>query len=187
MPDDTGEFMLGDVYVNVVFMESDPSLSPGDNNPSPQGRGSPAENWATNSIETIANVKQKIQDGLNWWEQTLTNVLAGTPAAGRDLLDFTVNWTHANNPVHTGYEPIARTSNDFTLWMYDFLNLVGFNQTGNFSTDIRAYNNFSRHQADKDYDWAFTIFVVNDEVDADNAFQLGGSSPRPSPLPAAGS
>lgn len=175
MPDDTGEYMLGDVLVTVVFMESDPTLSPGDNNPPPQGRGSPAENWATNTVNTIANVKQKIQDGLDWWEDTLDQVLVGTPAAGRDLLDFTIDWTHADNPVRTGYEPIARTSNDFVLWMYDFLNLVGFNQTGNFSTDIRAYNNFKRDGADQDYDWAFTIFVVNDEVDVDDAFALGGS------------
>jgi len=58
--------------------------------------------------------------------------------------------------------------------MYDFLNQVGFNQTGNFSSDVRAYNNFKRDGASQDYDWSFTIFVVNDEVDADNAFQLGG-------------
>jgi hypothetical protein len=178
MPDDTGEYMLGDVLVTVVLMESDPTLSPRDNNPAPQGIGAPAENWATNTVNTIAAVKQKVQAGLDWWENTLDNVLVGTPAEGRDLLDFTIDWTYADNPVHTGYEPIARTSNDFVLWMYDFLNLVGFNQTGNFSTDIRAYNNFKRDGATKDYDWSFTIFVVNDEVDADDAFQLGGQFTR---------
>ena len=178
MPDDTGEYMLGDVLVSVVFMESDPTISPGDNNPSPQGIGAPAENWATNTVQTIGAVKQKIQAGLDWWENTLNNVLADTPAAGRDLLNFTIDWTYADNPVRTGYEPIARTSNDFVLWMYDFLNLVGFNQTGNFSTDIRAYNNFKRDGVTQDYDWAFTIFVVNDEVDPDDAFQLGGQFTR---------
>lgn len=178
MPDDTGEYLLGDVIVNVVFMESDPTMSPGDNNPAPQGRGSPAENWATNTIDTIANVKQKIQDGLDWWEDTLAQSLVGTPAAGRDLLNFTIDWTYANNPIRTGYEPIARTSNDFALWMYDFLNVVGFNQTGNFSSDIRAYNNFKRDGVSQDYDWSFTIFVVNDEVDADNAFAAGGQFSR---------
>ena len=178
MPDDTGEYMLGDVLVSVVFMESDPTMSPGDNNPVPQGRGAPAENWATNTIDTIANVKQKIQDGLDWWEDTLTQALVGTPAAGRDLLNFTIDWTHADNPVRTGYEPIARTSNDFALWMYDFLNVVGFNQTGNFSSDIRAYNNFKRDGASQDFDWSFTIFVVNDEVDPDNAFAAGGQFSR---------
>src|SRR5687767_4065933 len=98
MPDDTGEYMLGDVYVTVVLLESDPSMSPGDNNPAPQGRGSPAENWATNTIDTIASVKSRIQEGLKWWEDTLAQELVGTEAAGRDLLDFTIDWTFADNP-----------------------------------------------------------------------------------------
>jgi hypothetical protein len=160
MPDDTAEYMLGDVYVSVVFMESNPLLSPGDNNPVPQGIGAPAENWATNAIDTIAAVKSRIEQGLQWWEDTLDSVLEGTPAEGRDLLNFEIDWTHADNPVQTGYEPIARNSNDFVLWMYDFLNLVGFNQTGNFSSDIRAYNDFKRQQ--NEVDWAFTIFVGQD-------------------------
>ena len=188
MPDDTGEYLLGDVLVSVVFMESDPTMSPGDNNPVPQGRGSPAENWATNAVNTIANVKQKIQDGLDWWEDTLTQALAGTPAAGRDLLNFTIDWTHADTPVRTGYEPIARTSNDFTLWMYDFLNQVGFNQTGNFSSDIRAYNNFKRDGAS-----AGLRLVVHDFCrqrrgrSGRRVRNSAASSPRPSRSPAAGS
>ena len=44
-------------------------------------------------------------------------------------------------PVHTGYEPITRTSQEFGNWVYDFLGSVGFTQTGNFLTDLRAYNN----------------------------------------------
>jgi hypothetical protein len=172
MPDDTGEYMLGDVFVSVVLLESDPALSPSDNSPQPQGIGAPAEDWASNTLNTIAAVKQKVQDGLDYWEDTLDGVLAGTPSAGRDLLNFTVDWTFADNPLHTGYEPIARQSNDFVLWMYDFLNVVGFNQTGNFSSDIRAYNNFRREQSGSD--WAFTIFVVNNEADQDKIFAPGG-------------
>src|SRR5262245_50238001 len=57
MPDDTGEFMLGSVLVNVVLMESDSSLSPFDQS---------TENW-TPSL--IASVKSQIQGGLNWWSQ----------------------------------------------------------------------------------------------------------------------
>jgi hypothetical protein len=57
--------------------------------------------------------------------------------------------------------------------MYSFLNQVGFNQTGNFSTDIRAYNDYTRQQANTD--WAFTIFIVNDANDPDKLFASGGS------------
>lgn len=166
MPDDTGEYMLGDVLVSVVLFESNPAISPGDNNTPPAGGiDAPAENWTAG---TIAAVKSNIEQGLQWWEKTLDDL----PGVREGLLDFEIDWTFADAPVQTGYEPIARTSNEFVLWMYDFLNVVGFNQTGNFSTDVRAYNNFKRQQSGKD--WAFTIFVVNNEVDQDNVFAPGG-------------
>src|SRR5438552_610911 len=59
LPDDTGEYMLGDVYVNVVLMESDSSMAPFDVS---------TEDW--NSTE-IASVKSNIAAGLKWWEDTL--------------------------------------------------------------------------------------------------------------------
>jgi hypothetical protein len=182
MPDDTGEYMLGDVAVNVVLMESDPTMAPYDNNaandPVHPGHGFPVEDW---TADAIANVKQNIQDGLQWWKDTLANVF---PKAPSDLLDFQINWQYANSPVHTGYEPIARKSNDFAQdsynpfgtsqgWIYDFLNQAGFGQTGNFSTDIRAFNDYTRQQANAD--WAFTIFVVNNANDPDKLFDLSGS------------
>ena len=78
------------------------------------------------------------------------------PNAPANLLNFHINWQYADNPVHTGYEPIARISNDFMGdslnpmggqgWMYDFLHQVGFDTTGNFSTDIRAFNDYTRQQ-----------------------------------------
>lgn len=165
MPDDTGEFLLGDVHVTVVLMESDPSLAPRDNLPSPQGIGAPAENWTP---AAIGAVKANIQAGLQWWKDTLDAM----PAVRDGLLNFNYDWTHADTPVKTGYEPIARVSNDFANWMYDFLGPQGFS-TGSFSTDIRAYNNFQRLQ--NDADWAFTIFVVNNATDADKLFAAGGT------------
>src|SRR5262249_8158600 len=68
MPDDTGEYMLGDVAVNVVLMESDPTLAPYDNNsptdPVHPGRGSPVENW---DAASIVAVKANVATGLQWW------------------------------------------------------------------------------------------------------------------------
>src|SRR5262245_25177241 len=61
MPDDTGEYMLGDVTVNVVLMESDPSMAPYDNNPvnppqtnppTPPGHGFAVEDWDTSPSAT---------------------------------------------------------------------------------------------------------------------------------------
>jgi hypothetical protein len=186
MPDDTGEYMLGDVAVNVVLMESDPTLAPYDNNspsdPIHPGRGSPVENW---DAAGIATVKANIEAGLQWWKATLANMFPNAPA---NILNFHVNYQYADNPVHTGYEPIDRSSNDFLVtdpskphgaggWMYDFLYQTGFGTTGNFSTDIRAFNDFTRQQTNPDgtqNDWAFTIFVVNNANDADKLFAPGG-------------
>lgn len=147
LPDDTAEYMLGDVYVNVVLMESDASLAPFD---------SSTENW---TLPEIASVKSNIAAGLKWWEDTLDLI----PNVRDGLLKFTADFTHADAPVHTGYEPIKRTSQEFANWVYDFLDSVGFNQTGNFLTDLRAYNNAQRIAHNSN--WAFTIFVVDDSYD----------------------
>ena len=165
MPDDTGEYMLGDVLVTVVLMESNNSIDNGTiTYPGQSPISYTPENWTAGAI---AAVKSNIEAGVNWWKDTLDAL----PDVRDGLLNFTFDWTHADNPVLTGYEPIARRSNDFSLWMYDFLGKVGFDQTLNFSTDIRAYNNFRRQQANAD--WAFTIFVVNDAVDG-GTFAPGG-------------
>ena len=154
LPDDTAEYMLGDVYVNVVLMESNSSLAPFDVE---------TEDWTASEI---ADVKARITDGLKWWEETLDRM----PSVRDGLLKFTTDWTHADTPVPTGYEPITRQSQEFPLWVYDFLGSVGFAQSGNFLTDLRAYNNAQRlaHSAN----WAFTIFVVDDSYDLANDFNL---------------
>ena len=100
------------------------------------GQGSPVENWTAGDI---AAVKANIEAGLQWWRDTLANMFPNAPA---NLLNFHVNWQYADNPVHTGYEPIDRISNDFMGdslnppgrkgWMYDFLYQVGFGTTGEF-------------------------------------------------------
>jgi hypothetical protein len=147
LPDDTAEYMLGDVYVNVVLMESDSGLAPFDTS---------TENWMA---AEISSVKSNIAAGLKWWEDTLDAI----PNVRDGLLKFTIDWTHADNPVHTGYEPITRTSQEFASWVYDFLGSVGFTQTGNFLTDLRAYNNAQRIAHNSN--WSFTIFVVDDSHD----------------------
>lgn len=164
MVDDTGEYMLGDIAVTVVLMESDASAAPPGVTPDID-----TETWTP---QTIAEVKTKVETGLAWWKTTLADI---SPVMANDL-NFQVDYTYANNPVKTRYEPINRTSNAFQQWMYDFLKVVGYNQTGDFSTDIRAYNN--AHRLATNSNWAFTIFVVNSTNDVDDTFAVGGDFSR---------
>ena len=152
--DDTGEFLLGDVLVTVVLMESSDNTSLLNNN---------SETWTSDSIDSV---KTKVEDGMNWWEQTLANITT------KHELKFHYDYAYADSPVLTDYEPITRPSTDFQFWMVDFLQVVDFNNTGDFSSDIRSFND-SQRQA-HNTDWAFTIFVVNDEIDADGFFAPGG-------------
>lgn len=166
MSGDTGEYLMGDVVVTVVLLESTPTLAPHD--PS-------TENWTPSSIQAV---KTKVADSLAWWKSLATIV---SPTMGADL-NFYVNYQYADSPVQTGYEPISRISNDFQFWIYSFLNQVGFNQTGDHSTDIRAFNHAQRSRANATpegpADWAFTVFVVNSAADGDDAFAPGGSFSR---------
>jgi hypothetical protein len=156
MPDDTAEFMLGDVYVTVVLMESSNQTSATNNN---------SETWTP---AAITSAKQRVVEGLQWWEDLLAI------QTDRHHLDFHLDFTHADSPVVTSYEPITRSSTDFQFWIYDFLNQVGYNTRGNYHADIRAFNNAQRLAHDAD--WAYTIFVVNDQNDPDHQFAPGGFS-----------
>jgi hypothetical protein len=151
-PDDTGEYMLGDVLVTVVLMESNSNVSATNSN---------TENWTP---ALIAATKQKVQTGIEWWEQTLATRFPNSP----QQLDFRFDFTYADNPVLTNYEPISLTSTYFQSWMYDFLDPLGYNTGGKFSNDIRAFNHAQRLAHGTD--WAFTVFVVNDTVDGDGKF-----------------
>src|SRR5690606_9017492 len=83
---------------------------------------------------------------------------------------------YADNPVPTKYEPIARRSDDYELWVNEFLTYVGFNSPQSIDADIRQFNDAQRRAHGTD--WAFTIFVVNSFADADGQFASGGSFSR---------
>ena len=149
-PQDTGEFLLGDIDVNVVLMES---TQPED-----------YETWTQDSINAV---KQKVDAALNWWEDSLDAL--NTAHSVR----FHPNYQYADNPVPTDVEPIHRRSNDYVIWVNDFLDHVDANSSSGISTDMRLFNHAQR--LDTGHDWAFTIFVVNDENDSDGLFAAGGS------------
>jgi hypothetical protein len=159
LADDTGIYMVGDVNVNVVFLESDGSLD------------TSTENWSPAHKE---QVKQNIVDGLAWWETAYD-------ATGYTAdLNFNVDFTYADAPVATRYEPISRISNDYTLWVDEFLTTVGHQSSEGLAEDIRDFNHAGR--LENQTHWSFTIFVVNSEQDealnGEGRFASGGSHSR---------
>jgi hypothetical protein len=150
---DTAEYLLGDVGVTLVLMESQGSVS--------------SEDWTTESIDAV---KTKVAEGLQWWKDTLAT------QSSVHSLNFVFDTSYADNPVPTTVEPIARTSNTYVTWVNEFLTYVQANSSETISTDIRNFND-SQRQALSTH-WAFTIFVVNDENDADGQFAAGGSFSR---------
>ena len=152
---DTAEFLLGHVLVNVVLLESDGSVDPD------------TEQWRPELVEPV---KANIEEGLQWWSDTLDKF--------SDVHDvtFTYNYTYADDPVETGYEPISRPSDDFVLWIDDFFAEVGVESNTGFSDAIRTFNHEQRLEYDAN--WSFTIFVVNADEDPDNRFDLDGTFSR---------
>ncbi|QDU75013.1 hypothetical protein Pan97_20330 [Bremerella volcania] len=149
-PLDTGEFMLGDVSVTVVFFESDGTTDPN------------TENW--NATHTN-QVKQRIEEGLQWWVDTLalqSNV---------HQLNFEIDYTYADNPIPIGIEPITRVATDLDIWVSEFLDYVGAERSDKIDNDVRLFNHSQR--VANDTNWAFTIFVINAENDSDGLFAPG--------------
>lgn len=154
LPDDTAEVMIGRVLVTPVFFESDGTVDPN------------TETWTASQI---TQAKNKVQSALQWWEDTFAF------QGSNHSLQFEVDWTHADTPVRTRYEPIARPSGDYVLWLQDFLTFVGQPVSGDVLEDVRDFNHAQRERHDTD--WAFTLLVVNDARDLDGEFAPGGTLP----------
>jgi len=152
---DTAEYFLGRIAVTPVFLESNGQIDPS------------TENWTS---EQKASVLGNIQTGLNWWKQLLAT------KSTVHTLDFVIDTTYVNSPAPTPYEPIARISNAYSDWVSQFLVDVGFSQSSQLDTNVRAFNNSQRLKLNTD--WSFTIFVVNSQNDADGSFAAGGSFDR---------
>lgn len=147
---DTDEFMLGSVYVQVVLFESNGSIDAN------------TENWTPALIQ---DTKTKVTSGLQWWVDTLAKVTPSYP----NLLNFNIDFTYADAPIATGYEPISHAVSD-RPYLVDYLTKVGAPQTGNSLADVRAYNHTLREA--NNTDWAFTAFMLN-STNAQSGFPGG--------------
>jgi hypothetical protein len=155
LPQDTGEFFLGKVAVTPVFLESSGAI---DTN---------LENWSATEIQVTLD---RIREGLDWW----TDLLASR--TDKHQLEFVFDTQYATNPKSTPYEPITRVSDDYELWVDQFLDDIGIASSGSVQSRVRDFNIAQRTRLETD--WAFTIFVVDSELDPDDSFAAGGSFNR---------
>ena len=144
--------MIGDVWVTLVLLESNGAVD------------AQTENWSTTRI---GQVKNEVLEGTQWWEDTL---LAQFPNSLQEL-NISVDFTHADTPVPTAYEPINHGIADQSLWIDSFLSHVGYNTASSVFTDLDTWNHAQRlaHNAD----WALTAFVVDSLADTDGKFSDG--------------
>ncbi|MBN83737.1 MAG: hypothetical protein CMJ70_26740 [Planctomycetaceae bacterium] len=183
MPQDLAEYLLGSTVVTAVFFESDGSLDES------------TEDWTPT---LIAETKTKIQNALDWWSDTFQRhqvcdalELSGSGCQAlsnaeidslanehaRHEIDFVVDWTYADNPFPTAFEPINRISDDYIYWGTQFLQEVGYSgSTLGFGEDLVDFNHQQRLAAETD--WAFTLFVANSDQDAEDTWAEGGSFTR---------
>ena len=147
---DGSEYMLGDVWVTVVLLESDGSID------------TETEDWTSSEI---GRVKSEIQEGLQWWEDTLD---ATTDSSSANPLEFHIDFTYADSPVATGYEPITHSYSYQNAWIDDFLDAVGYNTGSSYFTDLALWNDAQRLA--NGTDWAYTVFVVDSSADSDGMF-----------------
>ncbi len=148
---DTGEFLLGSVAVTPVLFESNGSIDP------------ESQNWTAAEIDETLG---RISEGVNWWSDTLDGLNTV------HTLDFVFDNAFALNPVETGYEPIDRISNNFNLYVGEFLQAQGFGNVSSIEEGMKQFNAHQREQMGTD--WAFTIFMVDSSDDADGRFLPGG-------------
>lgn len=154
-PIDTAEYMLGDVLVSVVLIESQDVTI-----------GNDTENWTPALIQAV---KSKAQIGMQWWVDTLH---AYHPDA---YLNFEFDFTYADSPFEVPFEPINRISNQHIEFVDLFLDAQGYT-AGSELNRIFEFNHAQRLAHGTD--WAFTIFVVNDTNDDNDQFAAGGSFTR---------
>ena len=155
LPQDTGEYMLGKIAVTPVLLESNGQVDAN------------TENWTPTLIQSAL---QTVEKGVDWWVDLLAKQNT------KHSLEFVLNTTYATNPAPTRYEPISRPSNDYGLWVQEFLVGAGFSSSSSMELNMRAFNDAQRQKLGTD--WAFTIFVVNSTADADGQFAPNGSFSR---------
>lgn len=131
--DDTSEFMIGSLSVDVIFLESDGTIDP------------KTETW-TDTMK--ADVVNETRDGVTWWA---TNPLGPQ-----------FNVTLHSRTVATSYEPINRPQSDEGLWINETMTGMGYS-SGDYFYQTRSYINDMRASDSNDWGFViFVVNSLND-------------------------
>ena len=137
---DTSEYMMGKVTVNIIFVQSNGTLDP----------RTETNGWTTNKKNIVII---GMQNAMAWWA-------AREPKAN-------LNFTFQNTTLTTKYEPINHTTSDEGLWIAEVMGKLGYSESDYFDR-VYHYNNDLRTA--NGTDWAFTLFMVDSELDLDGEF-----------------
>ena len=135
-PQDTSEFLLGDVDVHIVFLESEG-----------------VENVETWTPQDLAETRQHVLDGLQWWEDAYANLGFTTP------LNIRPDMTLVSDPLPVPVEPTLHASTDEAMWIDPLLDRFGVNTPAPAGEDLAALTSTLRDE--NGADWAVTLLVVN--------------------------
>ncbi len=133
---ETSEYLIGDVAVGVIFLESDGTIDPS------------TEDWT--SYEE-SRVLSEIQVALDWWSSE-------NPSAD---VTFTLE---SYLRVPTSYEPINRPSGDQGLWISEAMSYLGYLDPIYF-LQVRDYINDLRNYAETDWAFAMFIVDSSNDPD----------------------
>ena len=147
---DQSAYALGSFALNVIFVESDGSVDPNQ------------EDWTAGQLNDL---HREIEQAAGFWEGLTSSY---HPSA---QLDITVNYVNGGVPLATGYEPITRSGyGESPLWINQVMGTLGYTSS-NERTNTRNFNNDQRDSLGTH--WSATLYVVNDAVDANNKFSDG--------------
>lgn len=146
----TSEYMVGSVGLDVFLLESNGKLDPN------------SEDWTPAQRNQVA---EEIVAGANWWLQTA--IANNRPSPNLSFVfDFHDPW-NAPGVVSTRYEPISRSWQDVSLAINEVMANAGYTER-NWIAAVRRYvDDQRRAQAT---DWRVAVFVINSAHDLDGAF-----------------
>ncbi len=140
--------MSGTVALAIFFPESNGGIDANQ------------ENW---TADQVSKVVAEISAGVNWW--------AALAPAGSNL-NFVISYYDPLTEacLQTSYEPITRSSTAEGLWIDQIMTCLGY-ASGAYSAKVDSFNTWLKGQQSAAE--AYSVFVVDDELDADHMFTNG--------------